>query len=356
MKTRWFQGWILLAAVMLLLVACGAKSNGSGGASQQPPASQSLAGSQAQSPAPSQPAAPSGKKVTVNVAVQGGLSPMHLLKDKGWLEEEFAKLNAEVSWSEFASGPPMFEAMQSSRVDISYAADGAVLVAQAANADFKEISLISVGDRQNGLIVPKDSPIKSVADLKGKQIAVAKGTTPHVFLIKVLQKHGLKEDDVRVVNLATADAQPAFETKRVDAWATIDISIIPQTNKNGATLIASGETEHISAPAFLVARGAFGKDHPELVAAFLKAFQRATDLQNNSKDEAADIYSRVRKLDKPSVLQILDFKDAINAPITDQYVKLQQESADILLSNGSIKTKIDPSKVVDNSYLEKSKK
>jgi sulfonate transport system substrate-binding protein len=118
-----------------------------------------------------------GEKVTVNIGIQQSLGPLLIAQKKGWYEEAFAKVGAKVKWTEFQSGPPHFEAMASDRLDFGQVGNSPVVAAQAANISFKEISNSNDGLKGNAILVQKNSPIKSLKDLKGKKIAVAKGSS-----------------------------------------------------------------------------------------------------------------------------------------------------------------------------------
>lgn len=290
--------------------------------------------------------------VTVNVAINGGLSPLLLAKQKGWLEEELGPLNAEVSWSEFQSGPPLLESLASKRVDLSFLGDGATISGLSANLPFEVIGLVSDGKLANSIIVPKDKGVSKVDDLKGKSVAVAKGTTAHVFLLKVLEKHGLSDKDVNLIALQPEDALPAFETGKVDAWVTWDPYTTKETASGKANVIAGAE-EGIAAPVSAIARTEFAEKNPDLVTAFLKVYKQAIDWQNANTDEAVQIYADLKKIDA-GVVKALLASSAPNLRVyTQEELDAQQKSAELLLSNGFIKNKVSFQDHVEFSYLEK---
>lgn len=290
---------------------------------------------------------------TVQIANMG-ISVMELAKQKGWFEEELAKVNAKVEWTAFASGPPVIEALAAKRADFGLLGEGAVLSAIGGKIDLKLLSLQSEGLKGiNDILVPKGSDIKQLSDLKGKRIGIAKGTSFHVFLIKALKTVGLTQSDVELINLQISDAQPAFESGQIDAWVAPDPFAFVEVNKNGAGSIASGDKLNIGTPNFYFVRGEFAKKHPEAAAILLQVIQKATDYQKSNFDESIQIQVEVSKQD-PAILKLLaNNAQAQNSAISEQTVKELQVSADTLLQLGYLKEKIDVASAVDSSYLEK---
>jgi sulfonate transport system substrate-binding protein len=296
------------------------------------------------------------EKVTVNIAINGGLNLLSIAKQKGWFEEELGKLNAEVKWHEFQSSVPLLEGIVSNRVDFSFIGDGTVVTGKAANSPFTAISTIGVQGNQNSVIVKTDSAIKSIADLKGKTVAVAKGSSAHIFLIKALQKNNMKESDLKIVELQPDEGNSAFQTNRVDAWATWDPYVTTEVKANRARIVESVETMKIVAPALMIGRDKFISENPDLTAAYLKVYQKTVDWVNKNKDEAAKILAEEKKMDLELVKTLVNYTNYINTPITNDVQAAMQSTADILLEAGTIKNKVDISKAFNNSYIEKALK
>lgn len=296
------------------------------------------------------------EEVTVNIAVNGGLNLLTIAKQKGWFEEEFSQLNAKVAWHEFQSSVPLLEGLVSNRVDFSFIGDGTVVTGKSANMPFTVISTIGVQGNQNSVIVKPDSPIESIADLKGKTIAVAKGSSAHIFLIKALQENNMKESDLKIVELQPDEANPAFQTDKVDAWGIWDPFVTTEVQGKRARILESVETMGIVAPAVMIGRNQFIEENPELTAAYLKVYQKTVDWVNANKEEAASILAEEKQMDPELVKTLVNYTQYINTPVTDQVQEAMQSTADILLDAGTIKTKVDISKVFDNSYIEEALK
>ena len=329
--------FLTVCSILLLLVVSGCGSS----------ASSSSSGKADTSPAKG---AASSETITVNVAQNGGMGPLAIIQEKGWLEEEFQALNAKVIWSEFASGPPLLESLVAGRVDLSLLGDGAALQGQAAGLPFIYIANISTGTNVNTIVVPASSEIKSIPDLKGKQIALAKGTTSHVFLLKVLDRNGLTEKDVSIVNLQFPDALPVFQAGQVDAWVTVDPYTTQLIDSKEAVILA-GADQNILAPGNLIARTPFSKEHPELVTAYLKVYLKAVNWQNEHVDEAAELIANKKKVSPELMKKLMANSQAILTPVTDEVIDTQQLSADLLVKEQFLKKPIQITDYVDNSFI-----
>ena len=130
-----------------------------------------------------------------------------LLKSKGTLEPKLAAAGYKVVWTEFPSGPPLLEALNVGAVDFGNTGEAPPIFAQAAGAPIQYVAYEPPAPKGEAILVPKESPLKSVADLKGKKVALNKGSNVHYLLVKALEKAGVKYSDVEVAYLAPADAR-----------------------------------------------------------------------------------------------------------------------------------------------------
>jgi sulfonate transport system substrate-binding protein len=145
-----------------------------------------------------------------------------LLKSKGTLEEKLKSLGAKVLWTEFSSGPPLLEAINVGAIDFGNTGEAPPIFAQAAGAPLVYVAYEPPAPQGEAILVPENSPLKTVADLKGKKVALNKGSNVHYLLVKALEKAGVKYSDIEPVFLAPADARAAFERGSVQAWAIWD--------------------------------------------------------------------------------------------------------------------------------------
>ncbi|MCK8453709.1 aliphatic sulfonate ABC transporter substrate-binding protein [Bacillus safensis] len=289
----------------------------------------------------------------IRIGIQQSLSPLLLAKEKGWFEQSFEKEGVKVKWVEFQSGPPQFEGLAANQLDFSQVGNSPVIAGQAAGIDFKEIGLSQDGLKANGILVNKNSEIQKVEDLKGKKIAVAKGSSGFDFLYKVLDQAGLSAKDVQIIQLQPDEAISAFENGSVDAWSIWEPFLSLETIKKGAKLLVNGEATDLYSPGFTLVRTQFADQHPELVVKFLKVYDHAVKWQKSHPKEAVTLYARLKNLDKKVVTQVLNNTEPLNKPISKKIINAQQHTADFQYQTKAIQRKIDVNQVVDNSFIEK---
>ncbi|RXZ00023.1 aliphatic sulfonate ABC transporter substrate-binding protein [Fictibacillus sp. S7] len=292
--------------------------------------------------------------VTVNIGVQGSTGVLPYARDTKAFEKAFEKEGVKVKWSEFASGPPHFEALASGRLDFGATGGTPLIAGQSGNVDFKAIAVTTDGKKGNSIIIPKESKIKELKDLKGKKIAVAKGSSAYNFLYMALDQAGLSDKDIKVVQLQPDEARPALDNGSVDAWSTWEPYATTAIFQTGAKSLADGEDLNINAPSFLVARTQFTKDHPDLTVLFLKTYERVMKQFIDHPDKVSSDIAKKEKLDPKIVSTVLKRSNLILSPTTPEFAKAHQEQADFLYKAGGIKTKLDTSKVIENKFIEKA--
>jgi len=164
-----------------------------------------------------------------------------LLKSKGTLEGKLKAQGFNVTWTEFPAGPQLLEALNVGAIDFGNTGEAPPIFAQAAGAPLVYVAHEPPAPRGEAILVPKDSPIRSVADLKGKKVALNKGSNVHYLLVKALEKAGVKYADIQPTFLAPADARAAFERGAVDAWAIWDPFQAAAEAATGARSLTNGE-------------------------------------------------------------------------------------------------------------------
>jgi len=145
-----------------------------------------------------------------------------LLKGRGSLESKLALLGYKVEWREFPSGPPLLEALNAGAIDFGHTGETPPIFAQAAGIPFIYVAYEPPAPKGEAILVPRDSPIKSLADLKGKRVALNKGSNVHYLLVRALEHAGVKYSDIETAFLAPADARAAFARGVVHAWVIWD--------------------------------------------------------------------------------------------------------------------------------------
>jgi sulfonate transport system substrate-binding protein len=334
--------------------ACGKTANTSAGSNASTPAvsASTAASPKAQTTADAKPK----DKVTVNIGVQGKTGILVYARENGFFEKAFSTIGADVKWNEFASGPPHFEALASGRLDFGSVGGTPVVSGQVGGIDFKAIAVTGDGKKGNMIVIPKNSPIKELKDLKGKKIAVAKGSSAYNFLYMAIDKAGLKGDDIKVIQLQPDEARPAFESGAIDAWSIWDPYATIAVYQIGAKILVSGQDLNINAPGFLIARTKFTQEHPDLTVLFLKTYEQARKYYLDHQDEVADEFVKTQKLDKPIIVTVLQNSTPLLSPITPEFAKAHQEQADFLYSVGAINKKLDTSQVLESKFVEQALK
>jgi sulfonate transport system substrate-binding protein len=195
-----------------------------------------------------------------------------ILKQKGLLEKEFAKDGIGVVWVQSAGSNKALEYLNAGSIDFGSTAGSAALVAKINGNPIKSIYVFSRPE-WTALVTTKDSKIAGVADLKGKRVAVTRGTDPHIFLVRALLDAGLSEKDITPVLLQHADGKTALIRGDVDAWAGLDPMMAQAELEDGAKLFF--RKPDANTWGILNVREAFLKEHPDIVRRVLAAYEEA---------------------------------------------------------------------------------
>jgi len=323
---------IALAAVFLFaLAACGESNNSSSGSSSQPASAsaESASGSDAVS----------GKKV-IRIGYQKG-NTLNILKVRGNLEERLKELGIAVEWNVFPSGGAVLEALAAGQIDYGNAADGVGVFAQASDKPFFYVGASLPNPEGIGIMVMPDSGINSIADLKGKTIAVFKGGNHHYLAILALERAGLTVDDVNWVYITDAfEGRAAFETGQVDAlgmwdpfFASTQIDLKPVTLTDGA--------DYTPNRTFYFATEDFANNHPELVKILLEETNESDQWANTNKEEVTKLLSEELGIDEESIALMVNRRTYGVELITEEVIAPQQQLADVFHRVGLIDKAID---------------
>src|SRR6266478_4086287 len=194
---------------------------------------------------------------------KGGFFPA--VRQRHTVEDAFKPLGIEVKWIDFQFGPPLLEAINVGSVDFGFVGDSPPIFAQAGGARVRYVAAVKSEGNTQAIIVPQDSPIRTLADLKGKRIAFAKGSSAHNLLVAALEKAGLTWSDITPAPLAPADATAAFVKGSVVAWSIWDPYFALAELKEHARVIALDKDVH-KPNSFYIAGTDFVDKYPALVA------------------------------------------------------------------------------------------
>ncbi|HEY0953185.1 MAG TPA: sulfonate ABC transporter substrate-binding protein [Roseateles sp.] len=282
-------------------------------------------------------------QTTLRIGFQKSASLLTLQKSNGSLEKKLSALGATVKWVEFPAGPQLLEGLNVGAVDVGYVGEAPPIFAQAAGARFVYIGFDPAAPEAEAIVVPKGSTIKSVAELKGRKVALNKGSNVHYLLVKALEKHGLKFTDVQAVYLPPADARAAFERGAVDAWVIWDPFLAAVEKQSGARLLQDGKGLVNNFAYYLAERG-FAQKHPQLVQALFEDTQvQASALKANIKAAAA-VIAPLQGLEPEVVERSLQRYEFGVKPLTAAVAAEQQKIADTFHALGLIPK---PIKVAD---------
>ncbi|MBL0728611.1 aliphatic sulfonate ABC transporter substrate-binding protein [Piscinibacter sp. HJYY11] len=272
-------------------------------------------------------------------------SPTSLvLRRFGWLEEDFKKDGIAVKWTLSAGSNRALEYLNSNSVDIASSAGLAALLSKANGNPIKTPYIFSRPE-WTALVVPKNSPIKTLRDLKGKKIAATKGTDPYLFLLRALHTVGLKRSDIEHVPLQHADGRAALEQGRVDAWAGLDPLMAASELESGARLIYRNVA--FNTYGFLNVREDFLSKHPAEVRRVIAGYERARQWVLSNQSQAAQILSEEAKVSLPvALLQIKARTDLSNPVPSSEHVKALQSASPILLDEQLVKPGTDLNRIV----------
>jgi sulfonate transport system substrate-binding protein len=280
-------------------------------------------------------------------------SPSSLvIKRKGWLEEEFK--GTEVKWVLSAGSNRALEYLNSGAIDIGSTAGLAAVLSRANGNPIKAVYIFSRPE-WTALVVPKDSPIKSLKDLKGKKVAATKGTDPYLFLLRSLHTVGLKKSDIEHVNLQHADGRVALAQKNVDAWSGLDPFMAAAEIEDGAKLIYRNVA--FNTYGFLNASESFYSKNPNELKRVIKVYEQARAWIQANPVEAAKILSEEAKLPLGvALLQLKERTDFSNPQPGKEHVDALRAAAPILLEEELVKPGTDLNKVitdlVDTSFAK----
>ena len=252
---------------------------------------------------------------------------LSILKGRGTLEKRLAPLGVKVTWTEFTAGPVQLEALNVGSIDFGDVGEAPPIFAQAAGAPLVYVGATVPRPALEAVVVPKDSPIRSVADLKGKRVAYNKGSNVQYFLVKLLQKHGLQFSDVQSVYLAPADARAAFERGAVDAWVIWDPFLAAAQQTLQARLLADA-TGVVNNRGYYFSSRDFATKNTDVLRIALQEINGIDAWVGHNKEAAATELSKVLGLDTSITSLYVNRVRFGVAPVTRDILAEQQEIAD----------------------------
>ncbi len=250
-----------------------------------------------------------------------------LLKAKGTLEKRLAEHGVDVKWTEFPGGPQLLEGLNVGSVDFGVTGETPPVFAQAAGADLLYVANEPPAPSGEAILVAKDSPIKSVAELKGRKVALNKGSNVHYLLVRALEDAGLKYSDITPVYLPPADARAAFERGSVDAWVIWDPfqsaaekQLQARTLRDGSGLVDNHQ--------FYLATRTYAEKNPQVIGVLVEEIRGVGEWVKGNLDEATRQVAPLIGLSPEITRQAVERQGYGAQFITPDVVEAQQKIAD----------------------------
>lgn len=272
--------------------------------------------------------------------VSSKIGPLSVLRKQDAFKNNFTSKGYSVKWLEFGGGPQQFEALNTGNLDITFAGESPSIFAQAAGMQIVNIATTNPNPQSVAFLVPNNSPMKSIADLKGKKVALQKASAVQYTLVKGLAQAGLKLSDIQPVYLAPADANVAFSQQQVDAWVTWEPFITWTEEKGTGRILKDGEGLKDIGNFYTTSRK-FAEEHPEFIKLFLEEVQKAEAWTRDNPREFAQLMASELGTDAKAMEKVISkYKPGI-VPISDRVIAKQQEIANMYYEIGMLPKQID---------------
>lgn len=253
-------------------------------------------------------------------------SLLAIAKQQKLLERRFGD-GVAIRWVEFPYGPPLLEALGAGRLDYGYSGNAPPVFAQAARAPILYVAVQPAHGENVGIVVPQDSGLKTLADLRGKKVAVAKGSSGHDLLVAALESGGLAYADIKPVYLVPADAASAFATGAIDAWSIWDpfLAIAEIARKARRLPIDTAVARQY---AFFFANREFAATYPHVVAAVNQDLTTAAHYARDHREEAVSLFAAATGVALDAETLAVSRTDFDVVPVSAAIMKTQQAVAD----------------------------
>lgn len=280
----------------------------------------------------------------LRVGYQKASVALTLLKAQGLLEQRLKPLGYSVDWAVFTSGPPILEALNAGAVDFAYTGEPPPIFAQAAGVPVVYAAATQPSPRSVAILTAPGTPVKSVADLRGKKVAVAKGSSAHYLLVAAIQHAGLRYNDIQPVYLQPADGRTALQSGSVDAWSIWD-PFLAAAQVAGATILADG-TGLMPNRAFYLSSRPFATQNAAALAAAVSAVKEIEAWEPAHIPQMAGDMSRTTGI-PPAILKVWFTRQKYGVvPVTPAIITDQQHIADAFAALHLIPRPIDVAQAV----------
>ena len=253
--------------------------------------------------------------------------PLIILKSLGTLDERLESIGYAVEWNEFQAGPLLLEALNAESIDFGRTGNTPPIFAQAADSPFHYIAVGFSKYEGSGILVPQDSDIEELTDLKNKKIGFANGSSSHYLIVKALEKAGLAYSDIEPAFLNPGDARVAFEQGTIDAMVVWDPYAASTELHSDGKMLINGEGLTTDRD-FFVATTEFSENHREAIDIILEEIEASSEWANTNHEDLVDMLAPILNLDKDSVKKTVERRVYGVEEITEEIIEEQQHIAD----------------------------
>jgi sulfonate transport system substrate-binding protein len=279
---------------------------------------------------------------TIRIGYQKSSTLTAILKTNGELEKALAPLGVKISWHEFSSGLPLLEAINTNNVDFGAdVADTVPLFAQAAGAKLAYVAEEAASPAAQAILVPAESPIKSLADLKGRKVAVTKGAGSHYLLLAALGKAGLTFKDISPAYLPPADGRIAFVGGNVQAWVAWDPFLTSALKQSGARVLADGDNGLASYKRYYLSSASYAERRGDVLNVIYKKLDDTGKWVKAQPKDAATLLAGLWGIDAATVEEANSHRSYRVGAVTLPGLSEQQKIADAFFAEGLIPVKVD---------------
>jgi len=282
----------------------------------------------------------------LRIGYQKSSTLISLLKRQGTLEKALADQGVSISWHEFPSGQPLLESLNVGNIDLSAdVADTVPVFAQAAGADLAYFAQEAPSPHAQAIVVREDSPITTLADLKGKKVAVTKAAGVHYLLIAALAKAGLKFSDIEPAYLTPADGRAAFENRKVDAWVTWEPFLSGAQQQLPTRILADGEGL-ADYQRYYLTSATFARNHPQVLQIVFAELVKTGDWLRANPREGAEVLGPLWGNLDPAIVEEANAKRSYQVRLVEpDSLAEQQKIADAFLAAGLLPEAVDARQV-----------
>jgi sulfonate transport system substrate-binding protein len=278
----------------------------------------------------------------LRIGYQRSSTLIAILKANGELEKSLAPLGVTVTWHEFSSGLPLLEAINVGSIDVGAdVADTVPIFAQAAGAKLAYVAEEAASPSAQAVLVPTSSPLKTVADLRGKRIAVTKGAGSHYLLLAALAKAGLTFKDIKPAYLPPADGRAAFVSNNVDAWIAWDPFLTSVIRQSGATVLADGSNGLASYKRYYLASADYADKHGDVLEVIFKKLVETGQWVKANPADGANLLAGLWGIEAGTVEEANSHRSYQVGAVTLAGLSEQQKIADAFLAEHVLPAKVD---------------